>query len=76
MLKDVFDSIRRLLCYKIFKDCKEYVLKHHFVGYHFNINNLNNKGMEEVLIDKKKIIFFRKIKMSVEYIHGNFIFYF
>ena len=42
-LKDAFDSIQCLIrvCYKTFKEYREYVLKRHFVCYHFNINKLN-----------------------------------
>ena len=53
MLKDAFNSIQCFICYKTYKECREYVVKQHFVCYHFNINNLNDKEME-----------FKKIKSS------------
>ena len=58
MLKDAFNSIQCLVlvCYKTFKECREYVLKRHFVCYHFNINNLNDKAREE-FFNIQKIIF-------------------
>ena len=46
MLKDACDSIQCLICYKTIKECREYALKRHFVCYHFNINNLNDKERE------------------------------
>ena len=39
MLQDAFDSIQCLICDKIFKECREYIPKRHFVCHHFNINN-------------------------------------
>ena len=49
MLKDAFDSIQCLICYKTFKECREYDLKRHFIRvcYHFSVNNLNDKGSKD-----------------------------
>ena len=35
MLKDSFDSIHCLICYKTFKKSRKYVLKRHLLRYHF-----------------------------------------
>ena len=70
MLKYGFDSIQCLLiCYKTFKECREYVLKRHFVYLHFNINNLNHKARKE-FFNKQKTIF-RKVNRLVGK-RGNF----
>ena len=52
MLLIVFNA---LYVIKNFKECREYVLKRHFVCYHFNINNLNDK---ERVFNRQKTVFY------------------
>ena len=64
--RENYDNTKCLMRYKTFKECREYVLKRHFVCNHFNINNLNAKDREETFNRKKKTTVFEELKGGLE----------
>lgn len=61
MITNAFGNSQCLLCYKTFREKKEYVLKRHYDSFHSIMNKFNDEEREEIFCKNKKI-FLEKLK--------------